>query len=205
MSIFKSYDIILVLPHKAVKTLSCKRSVLNMNYIGNKMETENKIINEYEARYKIHGIDKEQITSYTKLMSSQINIGISTIMFYICIFVGGIIIIAGTVIMALQQLSQAVEDIKSYNILKKMGTDGGVLNRSIFFQILIYFTMPLLVVAAHSAVGMTVIEREFSTYENFRLLPSVFFALAAVILVLVVYFIITFKAYNNIIHRRKEY
>lgn len=198
-------DIILVLPDKAVKTLSCKRSVLNMNYVGNKTEIENKIINEYEARYKIHAIGKEQITSYTKLLSSQINIGISTIMFYICIFVGLIMIIAGTVIMALQQLSQAVENVKRYNILKKMGTDGGMLNRSLFLQILIYFTMPLLVVATHSAVGMMVIEREFSTYENLRILPSVFFALAAVILVLVVYFIITWKAYNNIIHRQKEY
>jgi putative ABC transport system permease protein len=54
----------------------------------------------------------------------------------------------------MQQLSQSIDNMEKYNILKKIGTGQSMINRSVFLQVAIYFFIPLLVTLVQSVFGI---------------------------------------------------
>ncbi len=90
--------------------------------------------------------DKEEVYSS--------NVGTSVIFSFIAIYIGLIFLITCVAILALQQLAEASDNTVRYGLLRKLGTDQAMVNRSLFMQILIYFAAPLLPAVAHTIVGL---------------------------------------------------
>lgn len=79
-----------------------------------------------------------------------------TILSFLAIYLGFVFLIASAAILALQQLSEAADNRARYELLRKIGADKRMVNQSIFFQVFLYFFMPLGLAIVHSVVGLKV-------------------------------------------------
>jgi putative ABC transport system permease protein len=78
------------------------------------------------------------------------------ILSFLAIYLGFVFLITCAAILALQQLSEAADNRERYDLLRKIGTEKGMINQSIFFQVFLYFCMPLGLAIVHSIVGLKV-------------------------------------------------
>ena len=54
----------------------------------------------------------------------------------------------------LQQLSEASDNARAYQVLAELGAEKGLASRALFVQIGVYFLFPLLMAAAHATCAM---------------------------------------------------
>ena len=76
---------------------------------------------------------------------------------YIGMYFGVVFIVAGAAILSLQQLSQAADSRRSYQIIDQLGTSRRMEQGSVTTQNLIYFGLPLLLACVHSLFGIRII------------------------------------------------
>ncbi|AKN30099.1 hypothetical protein Ccar_04375 [Clostridium carboxidivorans P7] len=128
---------------------------LNLNFKGDKSKKEKEFLKE------INTLDDNKETGTTCICSTREQLIASTfgragIVSYLALYIGLIFLIISAVILSLQQLSQSADNIERYKLLKKMGVDDEMLNKTILKQTAIYFMMPLFLALIHSIVGLKV-------------------------------------------------
>lgn len=127
--------------------------------------------------------------------------GMRLMITYLAVYLGFILLIATAAVLAIQQLSEAADSQTRYRALSRIGCDARMLNRSLFAQTLIYFLLPLLVAACHSACAIGVMSD--SLFEALGTPVAGPIAMAA-LLVLVVYgsyFLVTYLASRGIVRQ----
>ena len=140
----------------------------------------------------------------TKISIMESSVGIATIVTFIAIYLGVIFLIASSAILALKQLTDASDNKQRYTILRKIGCDEKMINKSLFRQIGIFFGIPLVLAIIHSIFGIQfaiTIMSGLASKED--LLPS---AIATVIIIGVIYgayFIATYLGSKNIIKEER--
>ncbi len=143
------------------------------------------------------GLDIEGLTK-TRIMEGSI--GIATIVTFIAIYLGVIFLIASSAILALKQLTDSSDNKQRYTILRKIGCDEKMINKSLFRQIGIFFGVPLVLAIIHSIFGIQFAVKMMSGLASEKdLLPS---AVATVIIIGVIYgayFLATYFGSKNII------
>jgi putative ABC transport system permease protein len=110
-----------------------------------------------------------------------------------------VFLISSMAVLALQQLSEASDSIGRYKALKRIGANKKMINKTIFLQTLIYFSLPVILALVHSIVGIIVINKEIS---NFNQIDIRFSALMTALIFGVVYagyFYTTYTGYKNIV------
>lgn len=128
--------------------------------------------------------------------------GLSVIMTYIGLYLGLIFLMASAVILALQQLSQASDNKQRYLILNKLGAEKRMVNQSIFFQLSIYFFMPLLLAIVHSIVGIQVVNSIVVAFGRSDLFMASLITGGIILLIYGAYFLITYAGYKNILAKK---
>lgn len=128
--------------------------------------------------------------------------GIGAMIAYIAIYVGIIFIISSAAVLAIQQLSETSDNIFRYSILKKIGVDQEVINKSIFKQIAIYFFMPLIVALIHSIVGLKISKDIVNAFGSGKSLIELV-AISGIFIVFIYggYFIATYLNAKNTIKK----
>ncbi len=112
---------------------------------------------------------------------------------------GGIFLITSAAVLALQQLSESTNNIARYNLLKKIGVDEKLINKSLLIQIAIYFLMPLSLALIHSIAGLEFSKRVITMFGSISIMKNVLIALAVLVVIYGGYFISTyFGAKKNI-------
>ena len=150
----------------------------------------------------IQSLDKKglEIDGLTKTRIMEGSIGIATIVTFIAIYLGIIFLIASSAILALKQLTDASDNKQRYTILRKIGCDEKMINKSLFRQIGIFFGVPLLLAIIHSIFGIQfAIKLMSGIASKDDLLPS---AIATVVIIGVIYgayFLATYFGSKNII------
>ena len=143
------------------------------------------------------GLDIEGLTK-TRIMEGSI--GIATIVTFIAIYLGVIFLIASSAILALKQLTDSSDNKQRYTILRKIGCDEKMINKSLFRQIGIFFGVPLVLAIIHSIFGIQFAVKLMSGLASEKdLLPS---AVATVVIIGVIYgayFLATYFGSKNII------
>lgn len=76
---------------------------------------------------------------------------------YLMMYVGIIFMITSAAVLALQQLSEAADNRRRYQTLKRLGVSDRMADSALFKQVLMYFLLPMIVAICHAAVGLTVI------------------------------------------------
>lgn len=116
---------------------------------------------------------------------------------------GGIFLIVSAAVLALQQLSESTDNIERYNLLKKIGVDEKIINKSLLTQISIYFLMPLSLALIHSIAGLEFSKRIIILFGSISIMKNILIALAALVIIYGGYFIATYlgakKNINNTI------
>ena len=141
-----------------------------------------------------------KIDGLTKISIMEASVGIATIVIFIAIYLGIIFLIASSAILALKQLTDASDNKQRYTILRKIGCDEKMINKSLFKQIGIFFGVPLILAIIHSIFGIQfAIEMMSGLASKEDLLPSAIATVAIIGIIYGAYFLATYIGSKNII------
>lgn len=200
---------IILVPENCPLTEEMKEmAFLVANYNGNTDEEKEKIEKIFASgdsgfiqNLAENGLD---IDGLTKISIIESSVGLTTIITFIAIYLGVIFLIASSAILALKQLTDASDNKQRYTILRKIGCDEKMINKSLFRQIGIFFGVPLILAIIHSIFGIQfAVEMMSGLASKEDLLPS---AVATVIVIGVIYgayFLATYYGSKNIIKEEK--
>ena len=141
-----------------------------------------------------------EIDGVSKIAIIEASLGLTTIVTFIAIYLGIIFLIASSAILALKQLTESSDNKQRYSILRKIGCDEKMINKSLFIQIGIFFGMPLLLAIIHSIFGIKFALGVLSgiASEN-DLLPSIIVTVIIMGGIYGAYFFATYLGSKNII------
>ena len=105
--------------------------------------------------------------------------------------------------MALQQLSEASDNIERYRLLRKLGVENKMINHAILLQVGIYFLMPLVLAVLHSIIGIGVINGTMSQFGT-NMLSDAAITAGIVLLLYGLYFLATYFGSKNMVRERKR-
>lgn len=178
--------------------------LLVANYNAKNKEEKDKIEdifsdNESVLNQKLHEA-KNSLNSDTKIHLFESSIGLSTIVVFIAIYLGIIFLIVSCAILALKQLTESSDNIERYVILRKIGCDEKMINKSLFEQIAIFFMLPLILAIIHSIFGIQFALSIFNTLASKdQLLPSIILTIIVMSSIYGCYFLATYIGCKNII------
>lgn len=170
-------------------------------------ETDEKFIAEMKAFYKAHeseGLYRPCETITTKVQMKASSVGISAVLTFLGLYLGIIFSITSAAVLAIQQLSQSSDNKERYEVLRKIGADTKIINKSLFIQIAIYFMVPLSLALVHSVVGLSEVNNLISIFGHIDLTTNIVFTATFIILVYGGYFIATYMASKSIIKERER-
>ena len=141
-----------VVPHDA----AILQSVLNMQCESD--EDEAALGSMLAAVVDAGGSETWPITNtFTRTEVVDQSVGLSSVVSFLAIYLGFVLVIACAAILAIQQLSEASDNARRYGLLRKLGAPSGMIDGALFVQVLVYFLFPLLLALAHSACALTVV------------------------------------------------
>lgn len=141
-----------------------------------------------------------KIDGMTKISIIEASVGLATIITFIAIYLGIIFLIASSAILALKQLTESSDNKQRYLILRKIGCDEKMINRSLFRQIGIFFILPLTLAIIHSIFGIQfALELMSGIASKNVLLPSVIATVIIIGIIYGAYFLATYLGSKNII------
>ncbi|MGL5316581.1 MAG: ABC transporter permease [Peptostreptococcaceae bacterium] len=196
---FKNNMLTIVVDDKVLNGFDEFSSNININY-----SKENRDASEakfsaffkqyYEGKFEgefIHGKTREGIYAENK--------GMTTSILFVGIYLGIIFLIASMAVLALQQLSEASDSIERYKSLKKLGANNSMINKTIFVQTLIYFSLPVGLAFIHAVVGIKVANDFIAMFNKPDIGTSSLMTAFVFIIVYVGYFYATYIGYKNIV------
>ncbi|MEQ8153327.1 MAG: ABC transporter permease [Clostridiaceae bacterium] len=139
-----------------------------------------------------------RILGQTREMAYDDSRGLSAIVLFIAVYLGIVFLLSSAAVLALQQLSQCNDSIERYRALRKIGATKGMINKSIFIQVLTFFLLPLALAIVHSYVGITVVNNYLIALGSGSLFKSILVAALVMVIVYGGYLYSTYIAYRNI-------
>jgi putative ABC transport system permease protein len=193
----------IILNDNEVKNLKVDSTTLIMNFNDEfKDEDEKRIQEKADEIY-----NKSNYETYYNLMTKEKGVasllGTSIMISYLGTYIGIVFLITSGAVLALQQLSEAADNIERYNLLRKIGTERSMINKALFTQIGIYFLMPLGLSIVHSIVGLKVSNDVIKEFGNASMIENIIIASIFICIVYGAYFLATFMGAKNIIKNSK--
>jgi putative ABC transport system permease protein len=192
----------LIVNDKYTENLNTSKNYLSLNCKGNKILPEEKILKDFDEFEAVSKEIKEiDIYRYGKLESYDYSIGTATVFLYVGIYVGMVFLIASAAVLALSQLSGATESLNRYKVLRKLGVSSEMINKSIFTQVLLYFSLPILLALVHSIFGIKVANDVVKIFGDINVVKNNLFAIGAILIVYAIYFVTTYNGYKRIVNK----
>ena len=141
-------------------------------------------------------------TVNSRLDISEASIGLGALVTFLGLYLGIVFLIASVAILALKELTESTDNRERYKMLRKLGTDEKMINKSLFRQIAIFFMFPLLVAIIHSIFGIKFCSYIISTFGNEQLLNSIIMTAVFIVVIYGGYFLITYLSSKNIIKEK---
>lgn len=182
-----------------VNGLEVSMTNLNIKFNCSEDEAENFINNnlrsvDREGKIPVYGMTKNELRDNS--------IGLGAMISYLAIYIGIVFLITSAAVLALQQLCESADNNYRYELLKKIGVDDEMIKRSLFYQIGIYFMVPLSLAIVHAIVGLKISGDIVSIFGNANMLKYILYTMIAVILIYGGYFIATYNGAKKIIKER---
>ena len=168
---------------------------------GNYNSKDQKIIDKLEEKVKKFHTEETLI----KDTRNEIEIsaaGLTAIITFIGLYLGIIILISSSAILALKELSDCIDDKKKYKILRQIGADEKEINKALFMQTFIFFMMPLSIAVIHTIFGLKFCEWILKSLGITSILNGSYMTFIFLILIYGIYFIITYLCSKNIIREK---
>lgn len=142
-------------------------------------------------------------TYYTKFGMQEQNAGLGAVVSYLAIYIGAVFLITCAAVLALQQLSESSDNVERYALLRKIGVEEKLINRSVFHQILIYFLMPLLLAIVHSVVGISVANNILKSFGQLNALNSIVSCALVLLVIYGAYLLATYLGSKSMIKSKR--
>ena len=193
-------QIIFVVADTWMKNMNVDTMIWNVQCVNEDAAKEfGTLLDNYQEKSKrecafAHYVGKQQ--EYESSVTTK------AIIAFLAIYLGIVFMIACAAILAIQQLSEATDNVERYNLLKKLGVERRELNRALFVQILSYFLLPLLLAVIHSVVGLTVASREvIKMFGDMNVASTIFATSVFIVLVYGSYFLLTYVGSKSVINK----
>ncbi len=126
-------------------------------------------------------------------------VGIGAIVAFLGLYIGVVFLVACGAILALKELSENVDSIPRYDMLRKIGVEEKSITSSLLRQTGIFFLLPLVLAIIHSVFGMKFSVQVLEIFGTDGIAKSI--GLASVILAVIYggYFLITYFSSKRVI------
>ena len=173
-----------------------------------KKETERIVKNDYHEMTKnLSNLSFFRSGGYfgfsTKLNIQSDAVGLGAIATFMGLYIGLVFLIACGAILALKELSESVDSIDRYEMLRKIGADESDISKSLFRQIGIFFLLPLILACVHSVFGMKFATYFLEIFGTEKMAESIAATSIIILLIYGGYFLITYFCSKGIIKERK--
>ncbi len=194
---------IIIVPDAVVGGKECSYNSIIGNYYTDSLDEQREIQdkiktmiqNPLSAEYSLPNVN-------SKADISEASIGLGALVTFLGLYLGIVFLIASVAILALKELTESTDNKERYAVLRKLGADEKMINKSLFRQIAIFFMFPLIVAVIHSIFGITFCSYVISTFGNKHLLPSIIMTAIFIVVIYGGYFLITYFSSKNIIKER---
>ena len=190
---------IIVVPDYVVSETYLEREILLANY---KADTDQgkQAIEEVLIAIENHPNSGDiNISASTKISIYEASVGLGAMVTFIGLYLGIIFLISSAAILALKELSESTDNKERYGMLRKIGTDEGMINKALFKQIAIFFSVPLLLAIIHSVFGIEFCKYILMTFGDEEMTKSITMTAIFLIIIYGGYFLITYYCSKNII------
>lgn len=179
---------------------------INLNFKGENKENAEKeltkILNKYihsASENVVEGENAYYLYGMTRNMCLESGRGLSTLVLFISVYIGIVFLLASAAVLALQQLSSCNESITRYEALKKIGATTKMINKSILYQVGVFFLFPLTLAIVHSVVGIKVVNNYLISLGSSNMSKSILFTALIMVIVYGGYLYGTYISYKNVI------
>ena len=190
---------IIVVPDYVVSETYLEREILLANYKAD-TDQEKQAIEEVLIAIENHPNSGDiNISASTKISIYEASVGLGAMVTFIGLYLGIIFLISSAAILALKELSESTDNKERYGMLRKIGTDEGMINKALFKQIAIFFSVPLLLAIIHSVFGIEFCKYILMTFGDEEMTKSITMTAIFLIIIYGGYFLITYYCSKNII------
>ncbi|MGI5963562.1 MAG: FtsX-like permease family protein [Lawsonibacter sp.] len=138
-----------VVPDSMAQQLEVRRQVWSADYAGDPQQAEAQIQPILEQLQENAALRVEsRISIYTDVMGNKI------LALFLGLYLGFTFLLAAAAVLALQQLSQAADNVSRYAVLRRLGAEESLVARSATQQVALAFLLPLGLALIHVVVGM---------------------------------------------------
>lgn len=123
---------------------------------------------------------------------------------YLAMYIGFILVVACAAILAIQQLSDANDNARRYELLAKLGAPQRMISGALFKQVLVCFAFPLVVAIAHTICAMQTVKDLVLVFGNFNLSATALMTAAIFLAVYGAYFLVTYFSARAIIMPKRS-
>lgn len=192
----------LIVPDYLANGLEKSEEFLNLNFSGSNKEQAKKELTTIFDKFTFENSEYEKsnyiIYGLTREMAYDKSRGLSAIILFIAVYMGIVFLLSSAAVLALQQLSQCNESMERYKALRKIGATKKMINKSIFKQVTIFFSLPLALSIVHSYVGINVVNNYLIALGSGSQIKSILVTTLIIIIVYGGYLYTTYIAYRNI-------
>lgn len=212
------YNFSLVVPDSFVNThkdaLYASYSILNLQYKPgiNEEEFYNQCIAASPQSWQNNQVERREVAGemvssaawpfYTAMTASAIKAqsqGTTALISYLAIYIGFVLLMASAAILAIQQLSSVADNVMRYKVLRDLGAEPAQICHALLFQVGVYFLFPLVVALVHSSVALHVIKTQFERYMPGPFVPLVLAAMAVLLVLYFAYFFMTYRGSKRMV------
>lgn len=198
----------IIVPDEVLKGLPVKWNVLHINYLKANEKYEKICLDAFSISDIRSNVNIRSNNKYAMSTSFQTKIGLfqsskttSVTISYLSIYIGIIFLITSAAILAIAQLSEASDNIRRYSLLRKIGTENKMINKALFMQVFVYFSIPMLLAVVHSIIGISVASDIVEVFGNLDILHSSIIVALIFLVVYGGYFIATYFGSKNIVNK----
>ncbi|MBQ6040808.1 MAG: FtsX-like permease family protein [Oscillospiraceae bacterium] len=161
-----------------------------------------------DSDYREYTADGEPTVYNWSMTTSKIDIcddsiGIGALITFLGLYIGLIFLISCGAVLALKELSESVDSIPRYVMLRKIGAEEKEITKSLLIQTGFFFLLPLLLACIHSAVGMKFAVYVLSVFGTEDIGASILSTSLILLLIYGGYFLITYSCSKGIVKERK--
>ena len=145
-------DGVVVVPDEMLTLLRPRRQMVNISYRGNVQEADSRIRAALDAAENFTGgldiMMNYKLDNYYDLMGAKL------LVLYMGLYLGLVFLLTAAAVLALQQLSQAADNARRYQLLSKLGAPESMRRGALIRQVALAFLLPLALGGIHAVVGM---------------------------------------------------
>ena len=145
------------------------------------------------------GQDQGAVQISTRSRIYDDSIGSSAMAVFIALYLGFVFIVSGAAILALKEMSDAIDSREKYRILRQLGAGEKEVNRALVIQMGIFFGFPLLLAAVHSIFGIRVSYTMLGIYASVNSLPPLIIAAVLIGILYGGYFALSYLCCRRVI------